>query len=200
MEKRDVPSGITPWPWVPRIAVHRLVLRDRHDGHWRHSGVLSGKTLEPFLTDVTAGPMSTTMPAPSWPRMAGNRPSGSAPERVNSSVWQMPVALIRTSTSPALGPCSCTVSIAKGAPALCATAARTSMDYRVRAPEALAVCVAIASIRAGDRQSYGSSLSSLILLRTAPMLAGSAPDSMIDETKAANCAGCQPCSFESSVW
>src|SRR4029453_9340384 len=69
------------------------------------------------------------MPAPSWPRIAGNRPSGSAPERVNSSVWQMPVALISTSTSPAFGPASWTVSIVKGAPALCATAARTSMVY-----------------------------------------------------------------------
>jgi hypothetical protein len=55
-------------------------------------------------TEVTPGPTSTTMPAPSWPRIAGNKPSGSAPERVNSSVWQMPVALISTSTSPALGP------------------------------------------------------------------------------------------------
>ena len=48
--------------------------------------------------------MSTTTPAPSWPRIAGNSPSGSAPESVNSSVWQMPVALISTSTSPACGP------------------------------------------------------------------------------------------------
>ena len=28
-----MPSGITPWPWVARIAVQRLVLRDRQDGH-----------------------------------------------------------------------------------------------------------------------------------------------------------------------
>src|SRR3954463_4700476 len=69
------------------------------------------------------------MPAPSCPRIAGNKPSGSAPERVNSSVWQMPVALISTSTSPAFGPSSFTVSIVKGAPALCATAARTSITY-----------------------------------------------------------------------
>ena len=33
IEKRDVPSGITPWPWVARIAVQRLVLRDRQDWH-----------------------------------------------------------------------------------------------------------------------------------------------------------------------
>src|ERR1044071_3290915 len=70
--------------------------------------------------------MSTTIPAPSCPRIAGKSPSGSAPERVNSSVWQMPVALISTSTSPAFGPSRRTVSIVSGAPALCATAARTS--------------------------------------------------------------------------
>ena len=36
---REVPSGISPLPCVARIAVHRLVLRLRHDLHWRHSGV-----------------------------------------------------------------------------------------------------------------------------------------------------------------
>src|SRR5947207_14991207 len=55
-------------------------------------------------------------------------PSGSAPESVNSSVWQMPVALISTRTSPAFGPSRSTVSIASGAPALCATAALTFME------------------------------------------------------------------------
>jgi hypothetical protein len=39
MEKREVPSGITPWPWVARMAVQRLVLRDRQEGQVRHSGV-----------------------------------------------------------------------------------------------------------------------------------------------------------------
>jgi hypothetical protein len=46
---------------------------------------------------------------------------------VNSSVWQIPVALISTITSPAFGPSSRTVSIDRGSPALCATAARTSI-------------------------------------------------------------------------
>src|SRR5262249_53366540 len=85
-------------------------------------------TWSPFLTEVTPGPMSTTTPAPSWPRMAGNSPSGSAPERVNSSVWQMPVALISTSTSPAFGPSSVTVVTSSGLPLSNATAARTSID------------------------------------------------------------------------
>src|SRR5919106_3832818 len=84
-------------------------------------------TWSPFLSDLTSGPTSTTTPAPSWPRIAGKRPSGSAPESVNSSVWQIPVARISTITSPALGPSSCTVSIESGAPAWCATAARTSI-------------------------------------------------------------------------
>src|SRR6266853_5467512 len=44
----------------------------------------------------------------------------------------MPVALISTSTSPAFGPCSCTVSMVRGAPALWATAARTSMVHSSR--------------------------------------------------------------------
>src|SRR4051812_17609458 len=77
---------------------------------------------------VTPLPTSTTTPAPSWPRIAGNKPSGSAPERVNSSVWQIPVALISTSTSPAPGPSRETVSMVRGAPALRANAARTSMN------------------------------------------------------------------------
>ncbi|CFW39930.1 Uncharacterised protein [Bordetella pertussis] len=39
IEKREVPSGIRPLPWVVRMAWHRLVLRDRQNLHWRHSGV-----------------------------------------------------------------------------------------------------------------------------------------------------------------
>ena len=39
VEKRLVPSGITPCPWVARIEVQRLVFWLRHDGHCRHSGV-----------------------------------------------------------------------------------------------------------------------------------------------------------------
>ena len=86
-------------------------------------------TWSPRRNVVTPGPTSTTTPAPSWPRMAGKRPSGSAPDRVNSSVWQMPLALISIRTSPALGPSSCTVSTVSGAPAACATAAFTSMRF-----------------------------------------------------------------------
>src|SRR5215813_6766735 len=67
------------------------------------------------------------MPAPSWPRIAGKIPSGSAPESVNSSVWQIPVALISISTSPAFGPSRSTSMISSGFPAATATAARVFM-------------------------------------------------------------------------
>ena len=67
-------------------------------------------------------------------------------------------------------------------------------------PVAVAGCVAIRSMIGGDRQSYGSSPIAFSRLRTAPMLAGFAPDSMIDDTNAANSGGDQPCSGDSSVW
>src|SRR4029078_8058289 len=56
---------------------------------------------------------------------------GSAPERVNSSVWQTPVALISTSTSPAFGPSRSTSSMTSGLPAAYATAARVFMGRNV---------------------------------------------------------------------
>src|SRR5689334_1099585 len=70
--------------------------------------------------------------------MTGNNPSGSAPERVNSSVWHTPVAFSSTKTSPALGPSRSTVSITSGWPFSYATAARVFMarsSARVRRRE-----------------------------------------------------------------
>ncbi len=129
IEKRLVPSGITPLPCVARIAVQRLVLREQA----RLAGAALGRVERDDVVallrrDVTPGPTSTTTPAPSWPKITGNSPSGSAPERVNSSVWQTPVALISTSTSPAFGPSSSTSSITSGLPASYATAARVFME------------------------------------------------------------------------
>src|SRR5437667_8591819 len=69
-----------------------------------------------------------------------------------------------------------------------------------RTPFAFAACVAIKSMSGGERQSYGSSPISLSLALTAPMFAGLAPDSMIDETNAANSGGDQPCCGDNSVW
>src|ERR1700694_2933788 len=62
------------------------------------------RSLSPIFTLVTPRPISTTTPAPSWPRIAGNNPSGSAPDCVNSSVRQTTGALISTSTSPSRRP------------------------------------------------------------------------------------------------
>src|SRR3954469_13179572 len=113
-------------------------------------------TWSPFLTEVTPAPMSTTMPAPPCSRNAGNRPSGSGPERVNSSVWQMPVALISTRTSPALGPSSVTVVTSSGLPASNATAARTSIDISPRPkPSARAVTVTLEPRIAALHPGYG---------------------------------------------
>src|SRR5712691_2973617 len=86
-------------------------------------------TWSPFFTLATPAPTSTTMPAPSWPRIAGNSPSESAPENVNSSVWQMPVALTSTSTSPAFGPSRSTSVTVSGLPLSKATAARLFMAF-----------------------------------------------------------------------
>lgn len=40
--KREVPSGMTPLPWVARILPQRLVLPERQNLHSPHSGVLMG--------------------------------------------------------------------------------------------------------------------------------------------------------------
>src|SRR6185295_8632159 len=125
---------MTPLPCVARIAVQRLVLPERHDLHWRHSGVYSGITWSPFFSDTMPGPTSTTTPAPSWPKITGNSPSGSPPERVNSSVWQTPDALISTSTSPNFGPSRSTVSISSFSPALKQTAA---LVFTLATPQSL---------------------------------------------------------------
>src|SRR5690606_29429673 len=85
-------------------------------------------TWSPFLRLATPGPTSTTTPAPSWPRIAGKMPSGSAPDSVNSSVWQMPVAFTSISTSPSFGPSRSTSTISSGLPAAKATAARDFMS------------------------------------------------------------------------
>src|SRR3546814_17195391 len=59
-------------------------------------------------------------------------PSGSPPDSVNASVWQIPVAFISTSTSPAFGPSRSTSAISSGLPASTATAARTFIGLLLR--------------------------------------------------------------------
>src|SRR5574343_2040661 len=101
-------------------------------------------TWSPGLTLVTPSPTSTTMPAPAWPSATGNRPSGSSPLRVKASVWQTPVWVMRTSTSPFFGGATSISTICSGWPAAKATAARDFIrgslggrgSFEVRAPQA----------------------------------------------------------------
>ena len=65
-------------------------------------------------------------------------------------------------------------------------------DQARSTPDAFATWVAMASISAGDRQSYGSSRNSFKRLRTADISLGGVPDSMMAETNAANSGGAQP--------
>src|SRR5450755_2673398 len=132
IEKRDVPSGIRPLPWVTRIFWQRLVLPDLQYSHSPHSGVYNGITWSPGLTLVTPAPTSSTMPPPPCPTIPGNKPSGSAPDRVNASVWQTPVATMRTKTSPAFGPARSTSSMLRGLPASQATAAFVFIGMKLR--------------------------------------------------------------------
>src|ERR1700753_3519457 len=73
--------------------------------------------------------------------MHGKRPSLSRPLRVYWSVWQIPVALISTRTSPAFGPSRSSSTISSGFLASKATAARVfisgSLVYTALAGPAL---------------------------------------------------------------
>lgn len=44
--KREVPSGMTPFPWVVRILPQRLVLPDLQNLQSPHSGVLEKKRMK----------------------------------------------------------------------------------------------------------------------------------------------------------
>src|SRR5690606_40889352 len=70
----------------------------------------------PSLHDALPIP-STTTPAPSWPRTAGNTPSGSSPDNVKASVWHTPVWVILMSTSPLRGGSTSISTISRGFPA-----------------------------------------------------------------------------------
>ena len=122
-----MPSGIRPLPWVARTAWHRLVLPDLQNLHSRHSAVYSGITWSPTSSEVTPSPTASTMPPPSWPRMAGKMPSGSSPDSVKASVWHTPLATMRTSTSPFFGGSTSTSTICSGCLGPKATAARDLM-------------------------------------------------------------------------
>ena len=78
IEKRVVPSGISPLPWVTRIAPHRLVLPERQNSHLPHSGMYSGITC-PRLDRGHAGAKFLYDGAAFVTDDPGNSPSGSFP-------------------------------------------------------------------------------------------------------------------------
>ena len=65
-------------------------------------------TWSPGANPVTPGPVSSTIPAPSWPSTIGRGPGRSCTVR---SVWHTPHATTRTSSSPAWGGPSSIASI-----------------------------------------------------------------------------------------
>jgi len=70
-----VPSGIRPLAsGLPRIAVQKVVLRERQDGHDGISGVLeAGCRWAPLAPEVTPGPISTTDACALVARIAGKQ-------------------------------------------------------------------------------------------------------------------------------
>lgn len=59
--------------------------------------------MSPIETLVTPSPIDSTMALASWPRIEGNKPSGSQPSKVYTSVWHKALDNTLTRTSPALG-------------------------------------------------------------------------------------------------
>ena len=104
-----------PLPWVARMAVHRLVLRDRQRfalpafRRVERDDVVAGFDAGDARADLQHHARALVAEDGGEQALRIARPS-----RVNSSVWQTPVALISTSTSPARGPSRSTSSISSG--------------------------------------------------------------------------------------
>src|SRR5580704_2277208 len=108
--------------------VHKLGWPDRHCGQLPQKPDRQATTWSPVRTVVTSGPTASTMPAPSWPstigRSSGKRP---IPSTTCRSLWQTPVATVRTSTSRPKGLSMSMASIVSGSSTLRKTAACMSM-------------------------------------------------------------------------
>lgn len=50
--KREVPSGILPWPWVSLILLHTFVLGDKQNLQSPHCGMYKGMTWSPEEEDI----------------------------------------------------------------------------------------------------------------------------------------------------
>jgi len=85
-------------PFTTGLSSQWLDMPLTHHQQPPQAGVTDASTRSPGLTRRTSAPISSTMPQPSWPGTMG---SGSAdlPSITLRSVWQMPLALTRTTTS-----------------------------------------------------------------------------------------------------
>src|SRR3954447_7616749 len=112
-------SGLVTMP-----PVHRFGWPDRHCGQVPQNPDRQATIWSPARTLVTSSPTASTTPAPSWPstigRSVGKRPT---PSTTCRSLWQTPVATVRTNTSRRSGLSTSTVSIVRGACGLRKTAA-----------------------------------------------------------------------------
>src|SRR5262245_12981875 len=80
---------------------------------WPQLGTNTMTTWSPFFRSSTPGPISSTMPAASWPSAIGVG-RGRSPLITDRSEWQRPAAAIFTSTSPWPGPSRSISSIESG--------------------------------------------------------------------------------------
>ena len=98
---RHCPSPIIGPARIPMPRSQRCWRPDAHQKHRPQAGMNDAATWSPTASDSTPGPISATMPAPSWPPIMGNiestskiwRTSGAAlmsPVRRCSSEWHMP--------------------------------------------------------------------------------------------------------------
>ena len=129
-EKRLVPSGITPRPWVSRIAVQRLVFPDRQEGQLRHSGRVQRDHVVARLQrghigsglDYHAGAL---MPHDRREQALGIR----ARQRIGVGMAHARSLDFDQHFAGRAGPSRSTSVISNGAPALCATAALTFIAH-----------------------------------------------------------------------
>src|SRR6476660_2059916 len=124
-----------PGAIVAAPSSHRYSIPDAHQRQCPHTATNDITTWSPGTKPVTPSPISTTVPAPSWPPTMGNigiRPylratsleTDMSPLRMWSSEWHRPAAAISTSTSPVRGGSSSKSSTDRGPPTSCRIAAR----------------------------------------------------------------------------
>ena len=149
--RRELPSGRLPATDSRPTGSHSVRRPDRHGSHCAARGdhaeddVIADRHIGDAVAD------GRTTPAPSWPRTIGHRPAPSNPSARWISEWQTPAAATLTSTSPARGGSSVTVSTAGGRPG-----SRRTQACMVR--ESLPGTRGVVSHRAGAVKAGGATV------------------------------------------